>query len=843
MRIVIDMQGAQTPFSINRGVGRYTMELVKAMAHNPRGHEIVLALNGVFPETIEAIRAEFDAILPQENILVWQQFFDATAINQGNMWRKKAAEILREEFLNSLEGDIIFSTNLQEGLLDSACTSVKILPTDSLICSTLHDIIPLIYPQRYLWNTMNRAWYEEKIDFIKKSDIILTVSRSSKESISQLLQIPAEKIYVFYNAVNHDKFKPRSIEIDDKKRLLARMNVSSPFVMYAGGSDLHKNLDTLYTAFSKLPKNILSSYQLVMVGEGLKYEENSHRNKLKKLGIDRNVVFTGHVDDDELVMLYNLCDLFVFPSINEGFGLPPLEAMACGAVVLASDASSLPEVVGHQDALFDPRDDLSLAKKMERALKDSEFRDHLKEQGIMQASKFSWENSARSILTLFEEIVRDRDRISSPSTRSDSIQNIIRHVASISSSFPFQDKDLKALSSSIAETFCTRKDSQHRLFLDVSSIITLDHLAGIQRVVLAICSELLRNPQEISIDVVYTKTDDPEFYRANGLINKILDRSEECLSDEWMEFCPGDILLFLDLHPAVAISHKKKTQFLRNKGIQVYHVVYDLLPALQAEYFWPELCSEFREWLSAISYSDGAICISRAVADELMQWVKANGPKRLRPFKIGWFHLGADVENAVPTRGLPIDARQVLSQLAARPSFLMVGTIEPRKGHGQTLAAFERLWADGVDVNLVIVGRRGWKVEMVAEALRNHPERGKRLFWLMGISDEYLGKLYVTCTCLIAASEGEGFGLPLIEAAQHKLPIIARDIPVFHEVAGEHVFYFNGKEPDDLAKTVQEWLALYQSGRHPKSDGMLWLTWKQSAQQLLRLILQEQWQY
>ncbi len=104
------------------------MELVKAMAHNPRGHEIVLALNGVFPETIEAIRAEFDAILPQENILVWQQFFDATAINQGNMWRKKAAEILREEFLNSLEGDIIFSTNLQEGLLDSACTSVKILP-------------------------------------------------------------------------------------------------------------------------------------------------------------------------------------------------------------------------------------------------------------------------------------------------------------------------------------------------------------------------------------------------------------------------------------------------------------------------------------------------------------------------------------------------------------------------------------------------------------------------------------------------------------------------------------------------------------------------------------------
>ena len=117
----------------------------------------------------------------------------------------------------------------------------------------------------------------------------------------------------------------------------------------------------------------------------MKHEEEIHRKKLKKLGINENVVFTGHVDDEELVMLYNLCDLFVFPSINEGFGLPPLEAMACGAAVLASNASSLPEVIGHQDALFDPNDGIGLAKKMERALTDSKFRDFLKEQGI-QAS-------------------------------------------------------------------------------------------------------------------------------------------------------------------------------------------------------------------------------------------------------------------------------------------------------------------------------------------------------------------------------------------------------------------------------------------------------------------------
>ena len=109
----------------------------------------------------------------------------------------------------------------------------------------------------------------------------------------------------------------------------------------------------------------------------------------------------------------------------------------------------------------------------------------------------------------------------------------------------------------------------------------------------------------------------------------------------------------------------------------------------------------------------------------------------------------------------------------------MVGTIEPRKEHAQTLAAFEQLWEEGVNANLIIVGQQGWLVDAFGSNVRHHPELSKRLFWLEGISDEYLEKVYKTSTCLIAASEGEGFGLPLIEAAQHKLPIIARDIPVF----------------------------------------------------------------
>ncbi|OIQ69685.1 GDP-mannose-dependent alpha-(1-2)-phosphatidylinositol mannosyltransferase [mine drainage metagenome] len=162
----------------------------------------------------------------------------------------------------------------------------------------------------------------------------------------------------------------------------------------------------------------------------------------------------------------------------------------------------------------------------------------------------------------------------------------------------------------------------------------------------------------------------------------------------------------------------------------------------------------------------------------------------------------------------------------------MVGTIEPRKGHAQTLAAFELLWAQGMDVNLVIVGKQGWLVDQLVDKLRQHPELNRHLFWLEGISDEYLEKIYAASTCLIAASEGEGFGLPLIEAAQHKKPIIARELPVFREVAGEHAFYFNGLTSKDLADAISAWLTLSQSDMHPKSVGMRYLSWSDSALQL-----------
>jgi len=175
----------------------------------------------------------------------------------------------------------------------------------------------------------------------------------------------------------------------------------------------------------------------------------------------------------------------------------------------------------------------------------------------------------------------------------------------------------------------------------------------------------------------------------------------------------------------------------------------------------------------------------------------------------------------------------------------MVGTIEPRKGYLQTLKAFTRLWQSGLNINLVIVGREGWvglpenqrqSISEIVSLIQSHPELGKRLQWLTEVSDEYLVQLYANSDCLIAASEGEGFGLPLIEAAQHALPIIARDITVFKEVAGDCAFYFNGLEVQDLACAIEDWLVLEKEKKQPFSQSMPWLTWAQSTMRVIELL-------
>jgi len=380
---------------------------------------------------------------------------------------------------------------------------------------------------------------------------------------------------------------------------------------------------------------------------------------------------------------------------------------------------------------------------------------------------------------------------------------------------------------------------RRQLLMDISELVQHDAKSGIQRVVRSVLREWLLNPPSgWRVEPVYATIDQPYCY-ARQFTARFLNTPTANLIDEPVEYSPGDIFFGLDLKPDVQTAQAAFYQHLRSQGLTVKFLVHDLLCINQVEYFVPSVAEGFKAWLNVVGESDGAVCVSKTTAKDLYEWIRDKKWNRDRAFSIDWNHNGADIDNSAPTQGVPAEAEHVSVSMQQRPSFLMVGTLEPRKGHTQVLDAFEKLWQNDTDLNLVIVGKQGWLVEKLVDRLREHHELGKRLFWLEGISDEYLEKVYAASTCLIAASYGEGFGLPLIEAAQHNLPIIARDIPVFREVAGEYAFYFDGKEPDPLAESIKEWLGLYKKGSHPKSDNMPWLTWKESAERLWSALTEE----
>ena len=412
---------------------------------------------------------------------------------------------------------------------------------------------------------------------------------------------------------------------------------------------------------------------------------------------------------------------------------------------------------------------------------------------------------------------------------------------------------LPALAAAIA--FNRPRPGPRQLLVDVSALLLDDLKTGIQRVVRSLLLALVADPPPgYRVEPVFTPGGNRGYRYARQFGLALADAAGPgasgglALEDAPLDLHPGDIFFGLDLYLSGTAQNEQALRAMRARGVALYFCMYDVLPMLRPDAFPFGTEQHFGAFLRTVHrVADGVLCISRAVADELAGWIQAEGlaPQRAgRPLQLGWFHLGADIDGGAPARGpAPASpaAAAALAALAARPTFLMVGTVEPRKGHAQALAAFELLWAQGVDVNLVIVGKEGWMVDALMQRLRSHAECDQRLFWLGGVADEVLLALYAGASALLAASEGEGFGLPLIEAARHGIPIVARGLPVFREVAGDHAHYFEGHGAADLARTLADWLALWRAGKAPSSAGMPCLGWDASARQAMEAIVGGKW--
>lgn len=293
----------------------------------------------------------------------------------------------------------------------------------------------------------------------------------------------------------------------------------------------------------------------------------------------------------------------------------------------------------------------------------------------------------------------------------------------------------------------------------------------------------------------------------------------------------GDQLLLLD--SSWHADFFDLAERLKGQGVGIVAVIYDLIPLTHPRFCDEGLVKVFDHWFDWISKTaDGFMAISQTVSGQVARELQGRlGDAEASRRWHGYFHLGSELDLNRPTAALHKGIRQMFEQSGA--VYLMVSTVEPRKNHAYLLDAFERLWNQGEGVRLCIVGKIGWKCEALVERVKRHPQWNKKLFMFNDVNDKSLEFAYATARALVFPSYAEGFGLPLVEAMQRGLPVMASDIPVFREVGQDYAAYFDLEEPGSLVELVRRFES---SGQFPAKSSLetwCWLNWQMAARQLV----------
>ena len=363
-----------------------------------------------------------------------------------------------------------------------------------------------------------------------------------------------------------------------------------------------------------------------------------------------------------------------------------------------------------------------------------------------------------------------------------------------------------------------QENRKPRLYVDITNLRYKDNGSGIARVTKEISARIVKFNEKYDVICIYNKKFDGYF---------------DSKSDRFITFSRGDIYFGLDDSLNYCFKYDRLYKKLIKHNIHVIFFFHDLIPIRFPELCKRNICKHFRVYLKKIVNYSGIICNSCSTKTDLESWLKeCSNIKRNKKLSVGYSLLGCDFssENNYSTKEKKND----------KLSFLMVATVEPKKKYDQAVMAFDILWKNGIDAELIIVGRRGWKSEKVFNMIENNKEYGKRLFWYnSGISDLELAGFYKNSTAVIMASVTEGFGLSVLEAARFKKPLILRNIPSFKEIAGENAFYFDGLGAQDLASSIESWIMLYKKNRIPTSTNIKLRTWDDCTKDVYKFLVGE----
>ena len=378
MRIGIDARGV---YRYMDGVGRYSFSLIRHLASVDRVNEYVIFRNqGTDKPLVEA-----------QNFREYPVGFPALSLRSCLFF----GQVIRKEGLDIFHA--LFPVTPLYGIRN--------------LIVTVHDLMALNFPGFFSDRNIvgqKAAYYFHKVMMrlaVSKSKKVIAVSHNTKRDVVDLFGIDGNKISVIHEATEPHFHKIEGVGV--LKRFRENYHLPERFILYLGNAKPYKNLLFLIRAFGLFHRQWDSGYKLVVAGKRERFYQKRDRHyealcqKVKGLGIQEHVEFVDYLPDEKLPLLYNAAELFVFPSLYEGFGLPALEAISCGTPTIASKTSSLPEVVGNAAVLIDPHNVDELADSIHRILADRELRASLAARGLAQSENFSWEKAARETLEVY----------------------------------------------------------------------------------------------------------------------------------------------------------------------------------------------------------------------------------------------------------------------------------------------------------------------------------------------------------------------------------------------------------------------------------------------------------
>ncbi len=355
------------------GIGRYAVELVRALAALPHAPEIVLLT------TEREDRHDLWSRFEQHHVPGCRLLPALMTI--GNLTLTEAIRRYRLDLLHDPNGIAPF--------FGPRAGARRIV--------TIHDTFAFVYPETH--NRLDNWRYHVMLArAARRADLVLTNSEHSRQDLTRYLAIPDARIRISYCGID-SHFQPIPAGAE-RRAILARYGIEPPYLLYVGGINARKNIARLFEAFASVRERH-TGLKLVIGGKR-QWQTDAIDATFERLALHDHVQFTGYLADTDLPALYSAAEVFVFPSLYEGFGLPPLEALACGTPVVTSNVSSLPEVVGDAALTVDPYDVAALGQAIERALTDAALRADLRQRGLVRAQQFTWQQTAQEICEIYQ---------------------------------------------------------------------------------------------------------------------------------------------------------------------------------------------------------------------------------------------------------------------------------------------------------------------------------------------------------------------------------------------------------------------------------------------------------